>query len=97
MDERKNKQTQDVTDPKTGIKTHYRPQNKSHPIQDYTPRPVLTDEQRRVNGKFASWRYRERVKAKGYRAIQFWLPDALRGTVRDMVKEVLEAYENGEG
>lgn len=59
-------------------------------------RPTLTPRERRINALFACKKHRENLRKKGYKAMQFWVPQELKETIREMVKETITEYETSQ-
>lgn len=58
-----------------------------------TSRPKLTKEQRHSNAVIASREHRARMKAKGYRPLQVFVPNEIRDEVRILIGEMVTEHE----
>lgn len=54
---------------------------------------LLTPEEKKINALVAAKEHRARLKSKGYRALQVWVPGDLYEDVRKIVKEMVTEFE----
>lgn len=57
---------------------------------------LLTADEKKINALVAAKEHRARLKAKGYRALQVWVPGDIYLDVRNVVKEMVTEFEKPE-
>lgn len=71
----------------------YKPQKRlGIPYMGRNKRPKMTPEEQRKHQKQASDVYRRRLREKGLRPVQFYVPDEIREQIKEVVREILVTY-----
>lgn len=56
-------------------------------------RPTLNDQQKKVNAAYASRKYKENMKKKGYFLLYIYVPKTIAREVRSKIRTMVDEFE----
>jgi len=66
-------------------------------ITHHVKRPVFNEEERKQNYRHSSQKYYHKMRERGYRSYQVFLPNEIRAGIVSYVRGEINAYQEGRG